>query len=37
MALLFCAMCTVTTYARSMPLMNEHWGGVCVKQMTLFF
>ena len=28
MALLCCTMCTVITYATSMPLMNEHW--VCV-------
>lgn len=27
-ALLCCMMCTVITYAKSMPLMNEHW--VCV-------
>lgn len=29
MALLCCTMCTVITYAKSMPLMNEHWVCVC--------
>lgn len=37
MALLCCTMRTVITYATSMSLMNEHWGCVCVKQMTMHF